>query len=197
MTLLKVLACAMLALALGSAAQAGATHLDFDDGTDFLPIGSFYADQGAVFTDARWHPCYSVRGCSSPYEMVTGLTNGQVFWVSFTGPQDWVSFTNLSYSGILATAFDANGQWLAEMSNVQLQEIQPGTNLVTLMGTGIAKVRFTGAGWWQDAGIPQFGIDDLSFGAVTPAPEPEVWVLMLAGLAAAGAALRRRPRPSA
>jgi len=51
---LAIIASLWMSLALASNAQAQATLIDFEDGTDVTPIGSFYAGLGVEFSNAEW-----------------------------------------------------------------------------------------------------------------------------------------------
>jgi hypothetical protein len=80
--------------------------------------------------------------------------------------------------------------------NVTLNESGPTD--ITLNWTGLTALVFTPSGGSQAPGAQsdgvQFVMDDATFNApfASAAPEPETWALMLLGVGAVGAAMRRR-----
>jgi hypothetical protein len=173
---------AMAALLCGTAAQA--TTIDFEGGAPGTLIDTTYSGLGATFSNAYFQQCGG--GCPAPALGIFASTVDTLgsFDVGFASLQSKVSFINVSFSSVTATAYDTFGNAISSVSDTQGFPITGAVDVLT--GPGISYVTFSGGGG-------SFGIDDLSFGV----PEPATWALMLVGFGGLGGALRTRRRTAA
>lgn len=175
----KLAISASFALALMSGAASAGT-IDFESGSSGASIGSDYSILGVTFTNAQYKQCGG--GCPVP---AFGLFASSpdflsILRVDFAALQTSISFTNVSFSSVLAQAFDSSDNLLDSVTNTQGAFVP---NVETLNGPNIAYVTFQG-------NRAQFGIDDL---VVTNAiPEPVTLSLFGAGFVGAVVMRRRK-----
>lgn len=163
---------------LGLASAGNAVTVDFESGSAGAAIGTL---SGAVFTDGFYKQCGG--GCPAP---VLGLfasssDSASPFTVTFTSLQSTVSFINVSYSNVLANAYDSSNVLVDFLVNTTGGGA---SGPLSLNGSGISYVVFSAASG-------QFGIDNLSF-AAGAVPEPASWAMLIAGFGLVGAAMRHR-----
>lgn len=112
-----------------------------------------------------------------------GNTSARAVTSFFTIQGDWFP---LGSGSVFAQAFDFSGNLLGSTSDTDNKVFGVSGPVLTFSMAGIHSVIISG-----DNGT--VGFDQLEFGTLSPAiPEPETYALMLVGLAAIGAAARRR-----
>jgi hypothetical protein len=190
-----------LFLLFGVQARADTVVIDFQDGTAGSAIGSFYAAQGATFSNAQFSyvPGYvlpSVLGFSA----IIGPTSSNPITINFASLQTYVALSaiDLSGQGFLMNAYSVDGTLLSSAGY-----LSPGPNLpilfgVTSSGTGISYVTvFQPINAGRQGGV---ALDTLVFSDEwtnpnpypTPVPEPVTAVLLGLGLSGVAAKLRKR-----
>jgi hypothetical protein len=177
----KTLLAGAAALALLAAGSAFATTITFEGGTPGAPISTDYLALGATFSNADYAQCGG--GCPAPVNGIfaSDPTFHGLFDVGFVNLQSSVSFINVSFSDVVASAYDTFGNLISTLEDTQGFPITGAVD--TLSGPGISYVQFSWGG-----GASGYGIDDLTFSG---APEPAVWTMLLLGFAGLGGALRQ------
>lgn len=196
--LLTGLLAGLAAICISVAPAVAGTIINFDDGVNLTPIGSFYSANGVLFGNAKWYQ--DTRAGSTPPFMIAGenavggypvdifprLTNPIV--ATFTTPATSVSITALDVglNGARIDAVDGDGEIIAFDQRYGATPSGDGEFfLLTVSATGgISSVRL-----YQPSSGYADGLfwDNLAF---TPSPEPAT--LGLLALGCAGTLLRRR-----
>lgn len=158
------------------AVPASAAVITFEEGTAGTAISGY---DGITFTNGVFAQCGG--GCPAPELglFATTGTSASPMTATFAALQSSVSFINVSFSSVLAKAYNANGDLLASLTSTEAFPISG--NVLTLSGTGIKYVTFEGG----------FGIDNLSY-TIGAVPEPATWAMMISGFGMIGGAMRRR-----
>lgn len=183
--LLSATAAAALALTLGGAASAGSVGLGTID-----PTGqSFYVTGGDVLTGpevtAAFGDTFSTSGAFSDtfnfgsYFAATG--SGSVS-TTFTSKSDSLTIDSVTIDGgsPADTKTYTMGEWTV-----------PGEIQVPIIADTYDSITITGTTTLSKNGLATYdGTAVLT--AVSAAPEPAAWLLMIGGIALTGAALRRR-----
>lgn len=175
---MKLVVSALAALVVAAPATA-VTTLDFEIGSGVVGTLS-----GVTFSGAVYQSCNG--GCPAPIngQFVSSVDFSAPLRATFVTAQSAVSFVNVSFSSVTATAYDVANTVVDRLTNISGDAP---TAPLTLSGTGIRYVVFA------DAGI-NYGIDNLTFDDAVAAvvPEASTWAMLTAGLALTGAGLRRR-----
>jgi len=195
-----LLSLTFLFLLFGVQARADTVVIDFQEGTAGSSIGSFYAAQGATFSNAQFSyvPGYvlpSVLGFSA----LIGPTSSNPITINFASLQTMVALTaiDLSGQGFLMNAYSVDGTLLSSGGY-----LSPGPNFPVVFGvtsvTGISYVTvFQPITAGREGGV---SLDTLVFSdewtnpnpEPTPVPEPVTVVLLGLGLSGVAAKLRKR-----
>jgi hypothetical protein len=180
----------------GVSTAARADFIDFDDGTDGLPVGSFYP--GVTFSNAQWTGNQGLPGSSGPLGIIPITYDVWMYhWLeanaviaTFNSPTSGVSVVGLDVgmNGLTLNAYDAavGGNLIASSTVYGLTELGIGEfYTVAVNAPGILRVEmFQPGDTYQDGII----LDNFSFGVV---PAPSALVLLISGLAGVGAIRRR------
>jgi hypothetical protein len=126
--------------------------------------------------------------------MVTGLTPGQTYQISF----DWAAAQQFGFSGATSGGWNASIDGAlksvagpASIATGQFNGWHNDTFTFTAGGTGSDLLSFLAIGGSAQAQPPFALLDNVTVSAV---PEPATWALMLVGVGALGAGLRMRRR---
>ena len=203
----RALAAASIAviLSLGTAAQASATTITFDEfapqnyAQGSLPA-NLYAADGVTFVGTDDSSTWDGNSAGDPGYWGLEGTNGAAF-AGFNGASYGVTLNFASQiSGFRLDASRAFGSSNGNSLNVNgylggnlvssgVIGFQAINNWSTIFLTGtLDQVVIQGIG----DGFHPFGVDNIQWNAGGGVPEPATWAVMLVGFAGAGAALRRR-----
>jgi hypothetical protein len=198
---MKTLKMALLAGALATSVAAGSARADVVNFDEFTspPVDCCY---GNPVTGPLVYPHVTISAAGDGGNVMNSSgwqnqqTSGDNLFGTLGGFMDFVfnvGVSNLQFDLIngdfdqptyTLTAYDNHGNVIAQqMPTLDQYTTAGGTDHITFGNSGIWSFHIDGNS--------DFAIDTMSFnsGAV---PEPETWVLMIAGLGLAGAALRRR-----
>lgn len=168
-------------------AQANATTINFV-GSPGQSVGNDYSSLGVVFQNALYGYTFpgqlSTEIASAPHEEAP--IGAGLFSLTFTGSTDTFSFVGSLYD-VSVYAYDITGKPLA----YYYKDYQP-PELHTLNAVGIHSVTLGGG----PAYFSSISFDS-QVDAISSAPEPATWALMIIGFGLTGAALRRRKTGSA
>jgi hypothetical protein len=172
-----IFAAALLVSTAVTAPAMAQTTIDFEGYSNGTTVGSTYAAQGIVFTDAEFKQCGG--GCPTPAFgiFISSANYSSPITATFTGTARDFSFANVSNSGGTAVAYGSGGTLLETINFAAY----PGSFSFT--SNNIASVVFSGS---------QFGVDNFSYTLNGAVPEPATWALMILGFGAVGGAMRRR-----
>lgn len=146
-------------------------------------VGNDYATLGATFTNAFYRQCGG--GCPSPVNGIFVSSNdfASPFTINFAGVTNVFSFSNVSSSQGIASAFGVGGNLLESIA------ISGFPSSFAFTTTGISSVSFSSTS--------QLGVDNFAFGdveGVSAVPEPATWAMMLLGLGFVGGTMRASKR---
>jgi hypothetical protein len=173
---------------LAAAPAFAATSIDFETTGLGAPttiggaVNGDYSNLGLSFDGASYFQCGG--GCPTPDHgaFISGANTLSPFTVTFAGLADNFSAVNVSFSSVIATAFDSSNNVLgsdSSFTNFNLDDI-------LLPYSGISYITFSFNG--DQAG---YGVDNFSWTPEGGVPEPSTWAMMLLGFGAVGFSLRR------
>lgn len=192
----------LLALALVAAPAGAQTTINFDDGTNGLPIGAFYSGLGVTFDNARWDAFVSpneaaVGAGGLKFVAISSVFNpkvGSAIVARFAAPltSATVRGLNVGANGARVDAYDAlvGGALVAFDQAFGIDLGVDNHPLLSVAGAGIRRLEF-----YQPASVSGEGLlfDNLTFTtSVAAVPEPATVALLAGGLAVIGIGARRR-----
>lgn len=196
MKALATVALGALALACALPSQAAAATINFDDGTPYTYVDSFYAAQGVTFSNALFTPNFNYLGSSGTLGIMSAnqsyFPNLQTAIVAiFANLQSSVSIRaiDVGFSGARIVAYDTNG---AQLGMAERFGEGAGTNNfvdLTVNAAGIKSVKL-----YQPLASGGDGtlFENFAFSGQAGVPEPAAWAMMIGGFGVAGAMIRRR-----
>jgi hypothetical protein len=182
----------MAVASLTMASTALATTIDFDSISSGASVDSYYAggmdsagevgpNYGVTFTPGDWITLSGFGETSQPNLAFSASGLGVIDFASGTPS---ISFTYGGFTDSTLNVYsglDGTGTLLASDLLPANDPNAFSFESLPFTGTAMSVVLSAGSG--------QFGLDDLTFGAV---PEPASWAMMVLGFALAGAAVRKR-----
>lgn len=195
-----------LGIGAGSVTAHATTTINFDDGTARTSVGSTYSGLGVTFSGASFTDNFGLSGSSGGlgiYSTSHGFQFGGDTPIvgQFSSAVSSITIRGIDpgQAGIRIDAYDALNAFITSDSFFGSNVGVGAFHDLSVTAAGIASFRVyqpltTAGGNAYGDGVL---FDNLSFDAATPVPEPASWVLMLAGIAGAGAAMRRRRQDGA